>query len=52
MVLTSFPGSDFIEIAPSDGTVTSKRILYVSFWAEVSTAIGLQPWVLSRLRGL
>ena len=34
-VLTSFPGSDFVEISPSDGNVTAQRILYVSFWAEV-----------------
>ncbi|KAK9789593.1 hypothetical protein WJX73_005231 [Symbiochloris irregularis] len=34
-VLTSFPGSDFIEIAPSDDQVSSARMLYVSFWAEV-----------------
>lgn len=34
-VLTSFPGSEFIEISPSDGKVRSQRILYVSFWAEV-----------------
>lgn len=34
-VLTSFPGSEFIEISPSDGKVRSQRILYVSFWAEI-----------------
>lgn len=35
-VLTSFPGSDFIEIVPADEKLRSTRSLYVSFWAEVS----------------
>ena len=35
-VLTSFIGSDFIEICPLNDNAQSRRILYVSFWAEVS----------------
>ena len=35
-VLTSFPGSDFVEILPADEKLRTSRSLYVSFWAEVS----------------
>ena len=42
VVLTSFAGSEFIEILPADGKVRAPRSLYVSFWAEVSHAVAAE----------